>query len=128
MTSLRVFLVAALAVAATGCVIHGHGRTHVSAGVEVGHVHHYGFYPDYDAYHCGGCGFWWVIDGGAWVEFRTRPSHIHLSPALVVIDVDDGPEPWVHVDRHRARGRPDRDDGHPGKGPPSGRGWKKDKD
>ncbi len=127
MANLRVVLVAALAVAATGCVVHGH-RGHVSAGVAVGHVcdHHYLFYPDYDAYHCGSCGYWWALDGGAWVEFRTRPSHIHLSPAVVVIDVDErGPEPWTRVDRHRSRGRPDGDDRHPGKGPPPGRGWRK---
>ena len=105
----------ALAAACAGCVVHGH-RGHVSAGVTVAsHCdHHYLYYPDHDAYHCGGCGFWWAIDGGAWVEFRTRPSHIVLSPSPVVVEVRErGPSPWCHRDNHR------------GKGPTPGRVWKK---
>ena len=115
-----VILSLALAASLTGCVVHGHGRSgHVSAGVAVGCNHHYAFYPDYDAYHCGGCGYWWTLDGGAWVEFSVRPAHIVLGPSVVVVDVDDrGPSPWRHVDSHRKQG-------HPGKGPPPGRGWRK---
>jgi hypothetical protein len=117
-------IVAVLSVAAGGCIVHGHGG-HVSAGVAVGHVcdHHYLFYPDYDAYHCGSCGFWWALDGGAWIEFRTRPSHIVLSPSVVVIDVDErGPEPWVHRDSHIRKAPPGWSREKPGRGPPPGRG------
>jgi len=120
-------LASALAFAAGGCVVHGHPG-HVSAGVSVGHVcdHHYLFYPDYDAYHCGSCGFWWTLHGGAWVEFQVRPAHIQLSPALVVIDVDErGPEPWVHRDSHLRKAPPDWKAGDPGKGPSPGRGRRK---
>jgi len=113
-----VFLSAVLAVACTGCVVHGH-RGHVSAGVAVGVAcdHSYVFYPDHGAYHCGGCGFWWAHDGGAWIEYRSRPSHIHVSSSYVVVE-ERGPSPWAHYHSHVKKAPR-------GNGPPPGRGRRK---
>lgn len=122
----------ATAVGLPGCVVHthGHGHGHSSAAVGVAHCdHHYSFYPDYHAYHCGGCGWWWAFNGSAWVEHKSRPSHVHVTPQVVVIKVAErGPEPWKHHANHMKKVPPGWKTDKPGKGPPPGRGWKKDKD
>jgi hypothetical protein len=111
-------LSAVLAAACAGCIVEGHSG-HVSAGVAVGTVcdHHYVFYPDYGAYCCGSCGFWWVHDGGAWVEYHSRPSHIVVTSPVVVVE-ERGPSPWVHYDSHMKMAPREH-------GPPPGRGWRK---
>jgi hypothetical protein len=126
MRKLPFVLLAALAAPASGCIVEGH-RGHVSAGIAVAPVcdHHFLFYPAYDAYCCGDCGFWWVLDGGTWVRWESRPSHIQVGSDVVVVRVEErDPEPWVHYEDHRRRVPPgwtkDKDGG-----PPPGRGWKK---
>jgi len=118
-------LAAALVAPAPGCIVHERG--YVGVGVGVAYDYHYVYYPGYSAYHCIDNDEWWVLDAGAWVHWTTRPAHIRITEEVAWVEVDEhGPEPFVHFEEHARAYPPGWKPDRP-KGPPPGRGWRKDR-
>jgi len=111
------------ATALSGCIVAVHDGPHGQAhGYSDAHGHAYIYYPAYHSYYCTAHDDWWCLDGGTWVYMTVRPPYIDLHADIAWVEVDvDGPEPFVHYEKHRQEFPEDSNPGR-GKGPPPGRG------